>query len=34
MIHVRLVLGIATENTSWRLLREHELTLSQSVEIC
>ncbi|RXN31866.1 Retrovirus-related Pol poly from transposon [Labeo rohita] len=34
MIRDRLVLGIANENTRRRLLRERELTLSQSVEIC
>ncbi len=34
MICYRHVLGIANENSRRRLLREHELTLSQSVEIC
>lgn len=34
MIRDRLVLGITNENTRRRLLRERELTLSQSVEIC
>ena len=34
MIRDRLVLGVASENTRRRLLRERELTLPAAVEIC
>ena len=34
MIRDRLVLGVASENTQRRLLRERELTLPAEVQIC